>query len=49
MAGLVCADCKSTEVYTDMWQNLNDDSIIEGAGEIYCTECCESTKTMEEE
>jgi hypothetical protein len=47
----VCIDCKSPEVYTDMWVNLNDDSTIEGAGELYCSPCSSSTKvmTMEEE
>ena len=36
---LVCTECKSPEVYTDMWQNLNNNSIIEGAGEQYCKDC----------
>tara|TARA_B100001939_G_scaffold724_1_gene678 strand:- start:218 stop:367 length:150 start_codon:yes stop_codon:yes gene_type:complete len=43
----VCVYCKSSEVYTDQWVNLNDDSVIEGAGELYCSPCSSSTKTME--
>ena len=49
----VCIDCKGTEVYTDIWQNLNDDSdLSEGAGEKYCQDCASSCKTeyiLEEE
>ena len=36
---LVCTECKSSEVYTDMWKNINNNSIIEGAGEVYCNNC----------
>ena len=49
---LVCTECKSSEVYTDMWQNLNDNSIVEGAGEEYCNNCgteCNPEYGFEEE
>jgi len=49
----VCTDCKGTEVYTDKWQNLNDESeLSEGAGEEYCQDCASMCKTeykLEEE
>jgi hypothetical protein len=48
----VCTDCNSTEVYTDVWQNLNDNTISEGAGEEYCQDCeqeCDTEYIDEEE
>ncbi len=49
----VCTECKGSEVYTDIWQNINDESqLSEGAGEKYCQDCASSCKTeykLEEE
>ncbi len=47
----ICTICNSTEVSTDVWQNLNDDTITNGAGEEYCHDCqseC-NTEWIEEE
>jgi hypothetical protein len=42
----VCSGCGSKDVYTDIWQNLNDDTIIDGAGEEYCHNCESETDTI---
>jgi len=45
----VCIECESDKVFTDVWMSINHGYTIEGAGEVYCTECCESTKTIDKE
>ena len=38
----VCLSCYGTDVSTDMWQNLNDDSLSAGQNEYYCSNCGET-------
>jgi len=41
----VCTECGSSDVYTDQWVSLNDDSVMDGAGELYCGNCSSECKT----
>lgn len=37
-----CLKCYGTDVSTDMWQNLNDNSLSSGESEYYCSDCGET-------